>query len=259
MIRVENLHFAYNEREVLRGIDLAFGEEILALVGPNGSGKTTLAKHLNGLLKPTRGRVLVDGMDTREHTVAELSRKVGYVFQNPEHMFFEETVFKEVAFGPKNLGLDDSEVEERVRWALGAVGLEGFEERTPYSLSGGEKQRLAIACVLAMRPKYLILDEPTTGLDWKAERSVVETIKSLREDGHGILLITHDMDLVLELAERVVLLEDGKKAFDGPVEEFFSLDLERHGLERPELLVLAEKLGAGFVRSVEELAGRVRQ
>ena len=259
MIRVENLHFAYNEREVLRGIDLAFGKEILALVGPNGSGKTTLAKHLNGLLKPTRGRVLVDGMDTREHTVAELSRKVGYVFQNPEHMFFEETVFKEVAFGPKNLGLDDSEVEERVRWALGAVGLEGFEERTPYSLSGGEKQRLAIACVLAMRPKYLILDEPTTGLDWKAERSVVETIKSLREDGHGILLITHDMDLVLELAERVLLLENGKKAFDGPVEEFFSLDLERHGLEMPELLVLAEKLGAGFVRSVEELAGRVRQ
>ncbi|NJE48440.1 ABC transporter ATP-binding protein [Thermococcus sp. 9N3] len=259
MIRVENLHFAYNEREVLRGIDLVFGEEILALVGPNGSGKTTLAKHLNGLLKPTRGRVLVDGMDTREHTVAELSRKVGYVFQNPEHMFFEETVFKEVAFGPKNLGLGDSEVEERVRWALGAVGLEGFEERTPYSLSGGEKQRLAIACVLAMRPKYLILDEPTTGLDWKAERSVVETIKSLREDGHGILLITHDMDLVLELAERVVLLENGKKAFDGPVEEFFSLDLERHGLERPELLVLAEKLGAGFVRSVEELAGRVRK
>ncbi|WP_099211128.1 energy-coupling factor ABC transporter ATP-binding protein [Thermococcus henrietii] len=259
MILVENLHFAYNGREVLKGIDLAFGEEILALVGPNGSGKTTLAKHLNGLLKPTQGRVLVDGMDTREHTVAELSRKVGYVFQNPEHMFFEETVFKEVAFGPKNLGLDDSEVEERVRWALEAVGLEGFEERTPYSLSGGEKQRLAIACVLAMRPKYLILDEPTTGLDWKAERSVVETIKSLREDGHGILLITHDMDLVLELAERVVLLENGKKAFDGPVEEFFNLDLERHGLERPELLVLAEKLGAGFVRSVEELAGRVRK
>ncbi len=259
MIRVESLHFAYDGREVLRGIDLVFGEEILALVGPNGSGKTTLAKHLNGLLKPTTGRVLVDGMDTREHTVAELSRKVGYVFQNPEHMFFEETVFKEVAFGPKNLELDDLEVEERVRWALEAVGLGGFEERTPYSLSGGEKQRLAIACVLAMRPKYLILDEPTTGLDWKAERSVVETIKSLREDGHGILLITHDMDLVLELAERVVLLEDGKKAFDGPVEEFFSLDLESYGLERPELLVLAEKLGAGFVRSVEELAGRVKQ
>jgi len=259
MIRVENLHFAYNGREVLRGVDLTLGGEILALVGPNGSGKTTLAKHLNGLLKPTRGRVLVDGMDTREHTVAELSRKVGYVFQNPEHMFFEETVFKEVAFGPRNLGLDEAEVEERVRWALKAVNLEGFEERTPYSLSGGEKQRLAIACVLAMKPRYLILDEPTTGLDWKAERGVVEVIKSLREEGHGILLITHDMDLVLELAERVVLLLGGVKAFDGPADEFFGLDLERCGLERPELLVLAEKLGVGFVRSIEELAGRVRR
>ena len=257
MIRVENLHFAYRQREVLRGIDLTLGEEILALVGPNGSGKTTLAKHLNGLLRPGKGRVLVDGLDTREHTVAELSRKVGYVFQNPEHMFFEETVFKEVAFGPKNLGLDREEVEERVRWALKAVNLEGFEERTPYSLSGGEKQRLAIACVLAMRPKYLILDEPTTGLDLKAERSVVEVIKSLREKGHGILLITHDMDLVLELADRVVLLNEGRKVFDGPVEEFFRLDVEGYGLERPELLILAEKLGTGFVRSAEELVGRV--
>ena len=258
MIRVENLHFAYNEREVIKGIDLTFGKEILALVGPNGSGKTTLAKHLNGLLKPTRGRVLVDGMDTREHTVAELSRKVGYVFQNPEHMFFEETVFKEVAFGPKNLGVSEKEVEERVRWSLKTVGLEGFEERTPYSLSGGEKQRLAIACVLAMKPKYLILDEPTTGLDLRAERRVAEVIRSLRERGHGVMLITHDMDLVLELAERVVLLSGGRKAFDGPVEAFFKLDLEHYGLEMSELLLLAERLGVGFVRSFEELTGRVK-
>jgi len=177
MIEVRDLHFAYNGREVLRGIDFEMSDEIVALVGPNGSGKTTLAKHLNGLLRPIKGKVVVDGMDTREHTVAELSRKVGYVFQNPDHMFFEETVFKEVAFGPKNLGLDEDEVEERVRWALRAVNLEGFEERPPYSLSGGEKQRLAIACVLAMKPKYLILDEPTTGLDLKAERSVVKAFQ----------------------------------------------------------------------------------
>lgn len=258
MITVEDVHFSYGGREVLRGVSLTLGQEILALVGPNGSGKTTLAKHLNGLLKPTRGRVLVDGMDTREHTVAELSRKVGYVFQNPEHMFFEETVFKEVAFGPKNLGLSEAEVEERVRWALGAVGLGGFEERTPYSLSGGEKQRLAIACVLAMRPKYLVLDEPTTGLDWKAERSVVEVIKSLRERGHGILLITHDMDLVLELADRVVLLQGGRKVFDGPVEDFFALNLEEYGLEKPEVLLLAERLNVGFVRTIDEIVRRVR-
>jgi len=258
MITVEDVHFSYGGREVLRGVSLILGQEILALVGPNGSGKTTLAKHLNGLLKPTRGRVLVDGMDTREHTVAELSRKVGYVFQNPEHMFFEETVFREVAFGPKNLGLSEEEVEERVRWALGAVGLGGFEERTPYSLSGGEKQRLAIACVLAMKPKYLVLDEPTTGLDLKAERSVVEVIKSLKERGHGILLITHDMDLVLELADRVVLLRGGRKVFDGPVEDFFALNLEEYGLEKPEVLLLAERLNVGFVRTVDEIVRRVR-
>ncbi|AEK74014.1 ABC-type cobalt transport system, ATPase component [Thermococcus sp. 4557] len=254
MLRVENVWHVYETgREALKGVSFEMGEEIVALVGPNGSGKTTLAKHLNGLLKPTRGRVTVDGMDTREHTVAELSTKVGYVFQNPEHMFFEENVFREVAFGPRNLGLSEEEIEEMVRWALRAVNLEGYLERTPYSMSGGEKQRLAIACVLAMKPKYLILDEPTTGLDARSSSSVVDAVRKLRSEGHGILLITHDMDLVLELAERVLLLHDGRKVFDGPVEEFFSLDLHDFGLEKPELLRISEGAGVGFVRSVREL------
>lgn len=254
MLRVENLWHVYETgREALKGVSFEMGEEIVALVGPNGSGKTTLAKHLNGLLKPTRGRVTVDGLDTREHTVAELSRKVGYVFQNPEHMFFEENVFREVAFGPRNLGLSEEVVEERVRWALRAVNLEGYEERTPYSLSGGEKQRLAIACVLAMKPKYLILDEPTTGLDARSSSSVIDAIKRLHSEGHGILIITHDMDLVLELAERVLLLHEGRKVFDGPVKEFFSLELHEFGLEKPELLRISERAGVGFVRSVREL------
>ncbi|MCD6372385.1 MAG: ATP-binding cassette domain-containing protein [Thermococcus sp.] len=254
MLKVDDIWHIYETgRKALKGVSFEMSEGIVALVGPNGSGKTTLAKHLNGLLKPTRGRVIVDGMDTREHTVAELSRKVGYVFQNPEHMFFEEDVLREVAFGPRNLGLSEEEVEERVRWALRAVNLEGYEERTPYSLSGGEKQRLAIACVLAMKPKYLVLDEPTTGLDAKAERSVIETIRYLRGEGHGIILITHDMDLVLELAERVILLHRGKKVYDGPVEEFYRIPLEEYGLETPELLRLADKLGVGFVKSIDEL------
>ncbi|NJE01325.1 energy-coupling factor ABC transporter ATP-binding protein [Thermococcus sp. JdF3] len=254
MLRVENVWHVYGTgREALKGVSFEMGKEIVALVGPNGSGKTTLAKHLNGLLKPTRGRVTVDGMDTREHTVAELSTKVGYVFQNPEHMFFEENVFREVAFGPRNLGLSDDEIEERVRWALRSVNLEGYSERTPYSMSGGEKQRLAIACVLAMKPKYLILDEPTTGLDARSSSSVVDAVRKLRSEGHGILLITHDMDLVLELAERVLLLHDGRKVFDGPVEEFFSLELHDFGLEKPELLRISEGAGVGFVRSVREL------
>ncbi len=258
MIEVRNLYHAYRgENYVLKGINFSMGKEIVALVGPNGSGKTTLAKHFNGLLKPTKGSVKIDGLDTREHTVAELSRLVGYVFQNPEHMFFEESVFKEVAFGPKNLEKSEDEIRKRVSWALKSVGLEGYEERAPYSLSGGEKQRLAIACVLSMKPKYLILDEPTTGLDAKAEKRVVETIRSLKDNGHGILLITHDMNLVLELAERVVLLYKGEKVYDGPVEPFFDIALERYSLETPELLKLAKKLGVSFVRSTDELIASI--
>lgn len=253
MIEVRNLWHVYEgKKEALRGVSLTFGNEIIALVGPNGSGKTTLAKHLNGLLKPTKGEVIVDGMDTRKHSVAELAKVVGYVFQNPEHMFFEENVFKEVAFGPKNLGFSEEEIEERVKWALREVNLEGYEDRSPYSLSGGEKQRLAIACILAMKPKYIILDEPTTGLDEKNAESVKRVIKRLYREGHGILLITHEMDLVLELAERVVLLYQGKKVFDGDVRKFFEIDLRKYDLDRPRLLTISKEIGLGFFRSVEE-------
>ncbi|WP_297437184.1 energy-coupling factor ABC transporter ATP-binding protein [Thermococcus sp.] len=259
MLRAENIwHIYENGRIALKGINFTMENEIVALVGPNGSGKTTLAKHLNGLLKPNRGRVTVDGLDTRESTVAEISRKVGYVFQNPENMFFEETVYKEVSFGPRNLGLGEEEIDGRVEWALKAVNLEGYEERTPYSLSGGEKQRLAIACILAMRPRYIILDEPTTGLDAKSTRSVVEVIERLHSEGHGILLITHDMELVLEVASRVVLLFEGEKIFDGPVEEFFKMELKGYALVKPELLRISEGLGVGFVRDSHELIDAIR-
>ncbi len=259
MIQVKNLWHIYEGRkEALRGINFEMGQEIVALVGPNGSGKTTLAKHLNGLLKPTKGDVVVDGLNTKEHSVAELSRIVGYVFQNPEHMFFEENIFREVSFGPKNLGLSDDEVRERVSWALERVNLKGYEDRTPYSLSGGEKQRLAIACVLAMKPKYIVLDEPTTGLDERSAESVRDVIRSLHKAGHGILLITHEMDLVLELAQRVVLLYRGEKVFDGPVDEFFSLELRKYDMDRPELLRISFSLGTGFVRTVDEFIGRLQ-
>lgn len=264
MIEVKNLWHIYDgKKEALKGVSLTIGNEIVALVGPNGSGKTTLAKHLNGLLKPTRGEVLIDGLNTKEHSVAELSRVVGYVFQNPENMFFEENAFKEAAFGPKNLGLGEDEVEERVRWALREVNLEGYENRHPYSLSGGEKQRLAIACILAMRPRYLILDEPTTGLDERGAESVKKIVRKLHRGGHGILLITHSMELVLELADRVVLLYKGKKAFDGGVEEFFELNLREYFLDKPALLKISNSLNLGFFRDLESfldsVLGRVSQ
>ena len=253
MIEVRDLWHIYNGKKVaVKGVDLTIGNEIVALVGPNGSGKTTLAKHLNGLLKPTRGKVIVDGMDTREYSVAELAKTVGYVFQNPEHMFFEESVLKEIAFGPKNLGLSDEEVEKRIKWALKEVNLEGYEDRSPYALSGGEKQRLAIACVLAMRPKYLILDEPTTGLDEENAESIKRIIRNLYSEGHGVLLITHEMELVLELADRVVLLYEGEKIFDGDVREFFELELRKYDLDRPRLLDISQRVGIGFVRNIED-------
>ncbi|ALM75944.1 energy-coupling factor ABC transporter ATP-binding protein [Thermococcus barophilus] len=253
MIEVKNLwHIYEGKRIALKNVSLSFGNEIVALVGPNGSGKTTLAKHFNGLLKPTKGEVFIDGINTKNASVAELSRIVGYVFQNPENMFFEENVFKEVAFGPKNLGLSGEALEERVKWALRIVNLSGYEDRSPYSLSGGEKQRLTIACILAMKPKYVILDEPTTGLDEKSSKSVKEVIKKLRKEGHGIMLITHDMELVLELAERVVLLYDGIKVFDGSVDEFFQLNLRNYEMEIPELLRISKSLGISFVRNVDE-------
>lgn len=260
MIEVRNLWHVYEGGKIaLRDVSLTFENEIVALVGPNGSGKTTLAKHLNGLLKPTKGEVIVDGLNTKEHSVAELSKIVGYVFQNPENMFFEENVFKEVAFGPKNLGLSEEDVENRVRWALRQVNLGGYEERHPYALSGGEKQRLAIACILAMNPKYLILDEPTTGLDEKSAESVKTVIKKLYRKGHGILLITHEMELVLELAERVVLLYEGQKLFDGDVGEFFALNLRDYCLDKPEILKISESLDLGFIRSVRDFLIRLEE
>ncbi len=253
MIEVKNLwHIYEGKRIALKNVSLSFGNEIIALVGPNGSGKTTLAKHMNGLLKPTKGEVFVDGINTKNTSVAELSRIVGYVFQNPENMFFEENVFKEVAFGPKNLGLSGEAVEKRVKWALKLVNLSGYEDRSPYSLSGGEKQRLAIACILAMKPKYIILDEPTTGLDERSSEGVKRVIQNLRKEGHGIMLITHDMELVLELAERVVLLYEGTKVFDGAVDEFFQLNLRNYEMEIPELLRISKSLGISFVRNVDE-------
>ncbi|MDV3103243.1 energy-coupling factor ABC transporter ATP-binding protein [Thermococcus waiotapuensis] len=234
MIEVRNVRHKVGGRELLRGVsfDLHRGE-VLALLGPNGSGKTTLAKMIIGLVKPDEGTILVDGIDVRKAKTSELSRKVGYVFQEPERMFFTGRVFDEVAFGPSNLGL--SEVERLVERALRGVGLWDYRDRKPLSLSGGEKRKLAVACVLAMGTDYVILDEPFSNLDGHGIKAVVETVRGLKDTGKGVLLITHDVELAYALADRFVILSDGKISVSGRTGELFDVDLSAYGLRTPLL------------------------
>lgn len=197
----------------IRGIDLEVAPaEIVAVVGENGSGKTTLVKHFNGLLRPTEGSVTVDGLDAATVPVAELARHVGLVFQNPDTMLFAETVADEVAFGLKNV--DPGASEERVDAALREVGLLHRKTAYPRALSRGERQRLAIACVIAMKPKVIVLDEPTTGLDTRESERVMEILGRLRQDGHTIVMVTHDMRLGAEYADRIVRMDQGRVVRD---------------------------------------------
>ena len=194
--------------------------ELIGLLGHTGSGKTTLVQHLNGLLKPTSGKVVVDGLDITEKDVSllEVRRRVGLVFQYPEYQLFEETVARDVAFGPKNLGLSEQEVDERVRYALQEVGLvyEDIAERSPFELSGGQMRRVAIAGVLAMRPKTLILDEPTAGLDPAGRRSILGMIRELHAAGGlTVVMVSHNMDDISSLATRLVVMSRGKMVLTG--------------------------------------------
>lgn len=232
MIEVKNVRHTVGGRELFRGVSLILERgEILALLGPNGSGKTTLAKMIIGLVKPEEGTILVDGIDTRKAKTSDLSRKVGYVFQEPERMFFTGRVFDEVAFGPSNLGLPD--VEKRVERALREVGLWGYQGRKPLSLSGGEKRKLAVACVLAMGTDYVILDEPFSNLDGRGIKAVVEAVRGLKRAGKGVLLITHDVELAYLVADRFAILFDGTVSAEGYASELLDIDLSGYGLRTP--------------------------
>jgi len=235
----------------LREINLTIKEgEFIGLIGHTGSGKSTLIQHLNGLLVPTEGQVLVDGIDTRVRATRRVIRqKVGLVFQYPEHQLFEETVAKDVGFGPRNLGLSEDEVEERVEEALAMVGLDvaKYGPRSPFDLSGGEMRRVAIAGVLAMRPQYLVLDEPTAGLDPRGRDEILGELADLHKRlGLTVILVSHSMEDVARLVDRLVVMHRGRVAAEGKPRELFQRaeELKRLGLGIPQITEFMRRFSA---------------
>lgn len=256
VIDVKNLEHTYpNGNRVLKGIDLQVREgEFLAVLGHNGSGKTTFVKHLNGLLIPTSGSVVVNGKDTKNTSIFEIGKEIGYVFQNPDHQIFADTVYDEVAFSPKIRGCSKEEIDERVKEALKSVDMEGYEKEDPFSLTKGERQRIAVASILSARPKVIILDEPTTGLDYKEQRRMMELVKKLNESGHTIIMITHTMWVVAEYAHRVAVIKDGLMTMYGKTREVFKREEEllESYLKTPHIVNMSNMLG-NTVLSVKEM------
>ncbi|MFH1453245.1 MAG: energy-coupling factor transporter ATPase [Armatimonadota bacterium] len=255
LIKTENLTHTYMkdspfEAEALKGIDLTVNQgEFIGLIGPTGSGKSTLIQHFNGLLRPSSGSISVLGMDLSSKGVdfKKVREDIGLLFQYPEHQLFEETIYADIAFGPKNMGLTPKEVEERVEDALKLVGLSVSEakERSPFSLSGGQMRKVALAGVLAMRPKVLILDEPTAGMDPSSKAEILNRINILnKEHGITIIMVSHSMEEVAQIAKRVVVLYEGKIAADETIEQIFSLKnfIQNLGLDLPAYTKLAYKL-----------------
>jgi len=224
MIEVRNVHFTYpNGVKALEDVSLKINRgEFLAIMGQNGAGKTTLVKHFNGLLKPTKGEVIVDGINTQKASVASLARKVGFVFQNPDHQLFCDTVEEEISFGLRNFGFEESVIKKRVEWALNLLGLTEYRKTSPFMLSGGERKRVALASVLAWDPDVVVLDEPTIGQDHMQKEKLRQFIVQLKTRGKTIIIVTHDVEFVAECKPRVVLMRNGKIIIDGPAEKILS-------------------------------------
>lgn len=257
VIEVEDLEYSYpGGIAALRGVSLQIRQgEFVAVLGQNGSGKTTLVKHFNGLLRPSRGSVHVKGLDTRNTSVYQLGRIVGYVFQNPDHQIFAQTVFDEVAFGPRLYGLPPDEVDKRVKEALEAVDLLHRETADPFLLTKGERQRVAVASILAAKPEVIVLDEPTTGLDYLELKGMMDLTRRLNEAGHTVIIVTHSMWVAAQYAHRIVVMSDGKVIADGPTREVFANEavLSEAFLRPPPIVRLGNRLGATLL-SVEEAA-----
>ena len=266
VIVFDNVHYTYpaDEKESLCGVSLSIEKgSFVAVLGHNGSGKSTFAKHMNGILVPDEGRVLVEGLDTSdEEHIIDVRRRVGMVFQNPDNQIVANVVEDDVAFAPENLGVEPKEIRQRVDAALRQVGMYDYRMHAPHLLSGGQKQRVAIAGVIAMQPDIIVLDEPTAMLDPQGRREVVDTVFSLcREKGMTVVYITHHMDECID-ADRLIVMSNGCVMADGkPADIFANAELlRREGLEQPETARLLQDLRASGMRldgeplSVEDCA-----
>ncbi len=246
LIEIKDLHFSYqNGEEILKGIDLQIDERTTAIIGQNGAGKTTFVKLLKGLLKPSRGEILLNGMNLKEMTVAQLARQIGMVFQNPNDQIFKNVVLDEVMFGPLQIGMKKELAHKQALKALEMVGLEGFEDTNPYDLGLSRRKLVAIASILAMDTEIIILDEPTIAQDYAGKERIKDIILKLRKDGKTVITILHDMNFVADVFERAIVFAMGNVILDDSVKKVFTQKevLEKAYLEQPDVMKLCHELG----------------
>lgn len=246
MIEAENVHYSYPSKvEALKGVSITIKDgEFVAVMGQNGAGKSTFVKHFNGLLKPSVGSVRIDGKETTKSSVAALARNVGFVFQNPDHQLFSETVEEEISFALKNFGLEAEIIEKRIDWALNLLSLTQYRKTSPFLLSGGERKRVALASVLAWDPQTLILDEPTIGQDHEQKEKLRQFIMQLQTQKKTVVIVTHDVEFVAECNPRVVLMKEGKIVADGEGKEILTDPalLELSSIVLPQIAQVFTKL-----------------
>jgi energy-coupling factor transport system ATP-binding protein len=257
-LTVDNVRYSYASGvEALKGVSLTVKNgEFLAIMGQNGAGKTTLVKHFNGLLKPTSGKVLIDGVETTKTSVAALAKSVGFVFQNPDHQLFSESVDEEIAFALKNFGYKPDVIEQRIVWAVNLLGLSQYRKTSPFMLSGGERKRVALASVLAWDPQILVLDEPTIGQDHQQKENLRQFIMQLQTQGKTIVVVTHDVEFVAECNPRVILMRGGEIVADGQGNEILTNPalLEESSIVLPQIAQVFTHLNiAGLPKNVIDL------